>query len=42
MLASRAQIHRWHEKDFRRITEEAMGLSTASGVEGYLKATVNK
>jgi len=24
------------------ITEEAMGLSPASGVEGYLKATVNK
>ena len=41
-LATRAQIHRWREKDFRRITEEAMGLSTASGVEGYLKATVNK
>ena len=42
VLASRAQIHRWHEKDFHRIAEEAMGLSTASGVEGYLKATVNK
>ena len=42
VLATRAQIHRWREKDFRRITEEAMGLSTASGVEGYLKATVNK
>ena len=42
VLATRAQIHRWHEKDFRRVTEEALGLSTASGVEGYLKATVNK
>ncbi len=42
VLASRAQIHRWHEKDFRRIADEAMGLSTASGVEGYLKATVNQ
>ena len=42
VLATRAQIHRWHEKDFRRITDEALGLSTASGVEGYLKATVNK
>ena len=42
VLASRAQIHRWHEKDFCRITEEALGLSTASGVAGYLKATVNK
>ena len=42
VLATRAQIHRWHEKDFHRITGEAMGLSTASGVEGYLKATVNK
>ena len=42
VLATRAQIHRWHEKDFRRITEEALGLSTASGVEGYLKASVNQ
>ncbi|MBD5152841.1 MAG: phosphoenolpyruvate--protein phosphotransferase [Oscillibacter sp.] len=42
VLASRAQIHRWHEKDFCRITEEALGLSTASGVAGYLKASVNK
>ena len=42
VLATRAQIHRWHEKDFQRITEEALGLSTASGVEGYLKATVNQ
>ena len=42
VLATRAQIHRWHEKDFCRITEEALGLSTASGVAGYLKASVAK
>lgn len=42
VLASRAQIHRWHEKDFCHLTDEAMGLSTASGIEGYLKASVNK
>jgi len=42
VLAARAQIHRWHEKDFCRITEEALGLSTASGVAGYLKASVGK
>ena len=42
VLATRAQIHRWHEKDFCRITEEALGLSTASGVAGYLKASVTK
>ncbi len=42
VLATRAQIHRWHEKDFCRITEEALGLSTVSGVAGYLKASVTK
>ena len=42
VLATRAQIHRWHEKDFCRITEEALGLTTASGVAGYLKASVTK
>lgn len=42
ILSARAQIHHWHEKDFCRLTEEAMGLSTASGVAGYLKASVNK
>lgn len=42
ILSSRAQIYRWHEKDFCHLTEEALGLSTASGVAGYLKASVNK
>ena len=42
ILSSRAQINRWHEKDFCRLTEEAMGLSTASGAAGFLRASVNK
>lgn len=42
VLSARAQIHRWHEKDFCHLADEAMGLSTASGVAGYLKASVNQ
>ncbi|MBD5162624.1 MAG: phosphoenolpyruvate--protein phosphotransferase [Oscillibacter sp.] len=42
ILSSRAQIYRWHEKDFCHLTDEAMGLSTASGVAGYLKASVDQ
>jgi phosphotransferase system enzyme I (PtsI) len=37
VLATRASIHRWREDDVKRIALEALGLSTASGVEGYLK-----
>ena len=37
VLATRASIHRWREDEVRRIAQEALGLSTASGVEGYLK-----
>lgn len=42
VLSARAQIHRWHEKDFCHLTEEVLGLSTASGVEGFLRASVNR
>lgn len=37
VLSTRAGIHRWREDEVKRIAQEAMGLSTASGVEGYLK-----
>lgn len=37
VLATRASIHRWREDEVKRIAQEAMGLSTADGVEGYLK-----
>ncbi|MHA5220451.1 phosphoenolpyruvate--protein phosphotransferase [Dysosmobacter sp. Phy] len=37
VLATRASIHRWREDEVKRIAQEALGLSTASGVEGYLK-----
>ena len=37
LLATRASIHRWREDEVKRIAQEALGLSTASGVEGYLK-----
>ncbi len=37
VLATRANIHRWREDEVKRIAQEDLGLSTASGVEGYLK-----
>ena len=37
VLATRASLHRWREDEVKRIAQEALGLSTASGVEGYLK-----
>lgn len=37
VLATRANIHRWREDEVKLISQEAFGLSTASGVEGYLK-----
>ncbi len=42
VLAARASIHQWRGDEVGRIAQEAMGLSTASGVEGYLKAAVAK
>ena len=40
VLATRAQIHRWHAAQAAQVTQEAMSLSTASGVEGYLQSAV--
>jgi len=37
VLATRANIHRWRDDEVKLIAGEALGLSTASGVEGYLK-----
>lgn len=37
VLSTRASIHRWREDEVKIIAQEALGLSTASGVEGYLK-----
>ncbi|MCI8422642.1 MAG: phosphoenolpyruvate--protein phosphotransferase [Lawsonibacter sp.] len=42
VLATRANIRRWTGTDAALVTDEAMGLSTATGVEGYLRASVNK
>ena len=40
VLATRAQIHHWHAAQAAQVTQEAMSLSTASGVEGYLQSAV--
>lgn len=37
VLATRANIHRWRDDEIKLIAQEAMSLSIASGVEGYLK-----
>lgn len=37
VLATRANIHRWREDEVKLVAQEALSLSTASGVEGYLK-----
>ena len=41
VLDTRANIHRWRGEKAKRVTAEAMSLSTAPGVEGYLNAAVN-
>ncbi|MCI8809907.1 MAG: phosphoenolpyruvate--protein phosphotransferase [Oscillibacter sp.] len=40
VLATRANIRRWLGDEAARVTGEAMSLSTAVGVEGYLAASV--
>ena len=40
VLATRAQIHRWHADQAAQVAQEAMGLPTASGVEDYLQSAV--
>ena len=42
VLATRAQIHRWHADQAAQVAREAMGLSTAAGVEGYLRSAVKE
>ena len=37
VLSTRANIHRWRDDEVKLIAQEALSLSTASGVEGYLK-----
>ena len=39
VLATRAGIGRWRGEEAAKVTGEAMALSTASGVEGYLRAS---
>ena len=39
MLATRARIHQWRSEEAGQVAQEAMSLSTAAGVQGYLKAT---
>ena len=41
VLDTRANIRRWRGEQARRVAQEAMGLSTASGVEGYLSANLS-
>jgi len=41
VLDARANIRRWRGEKASRVTQEAMLLSTAPGVEGYLKAAVS-
>ena len=42
VLDTRANIRRWRGEKAKRVTQEAMSLSTASGVEGYLNAAVSQ
>ncbi len=41
VLDTRANIRQWRGEKAKRVTQEAMSLSTASGVEGYLSAAVS-
>lgn len=38
VLDTRASIHRWRQEDARQVAQEAMGLSNAAGVAGYLRS----
>ena len=39
VLATRARIHHWRSEEAGQVAQEAMSLSTAAGLQGYLKAT---
>ena len=38
VLATRSRIHKWRGTETAQVAQEAMGLSTAAGIQGYLKA----
>ena len=38
VLATRSRIHKWRGNETAQVAQEAMGLSTAAGIQGYLKA----
>ncbi len=40
VLATRAEIHKWRKAEALKVTKEAMSLSTATGIEGYLESAV--
>ena len=42
VLATRARIHQWRGEEASQVAQEAMSLSTAAGVQGYLKASARK
>ena len=42
VLDIRANLRRWRGEKAKRVTQEAMSLSTVSGVEGYLNANLSQ
>lgn len=38
VLATRSRIHKWRSNETAQVAQEAMGLSTAAGIQGYLRA----
>ena len=42
VLDTRANLRRWRGEKAKRVTQEAMSLSTVSGVEGYLNANLSQ
>ena len=42
VLSNRACISRWHGGEVEKLAQEALGLSTAAGAEGYLRAAAEQ
>ena len=42
VLATRAHIHQWRASEAQAVSQEAMGLSTAAGIEGYLYSAAKR
>ena len=42
VLSSRACVSRWHGNEAAKLAQEALGLSTAAGAEGYLRAAAEQ